>query len=278
MRKKLMLQKLSNSYLDAVNSFQKASKNYINKTVLNSMSEKHMETSDNVQYDEFTNFLRKSNPHYDSSKDRLNVNIYDYNFYENDDNDGSGNVNRNGHYSGNHSGSNDVDEPHYSDYRNIEKEGLQNSIGNKKKRKKYKSSIFTGNKKNDVSEYLLQNNDFIENEKEEYYEEKQFISIKTVDIENEILNQKNKEIKKLHKDIINIQDIYKELFDQINIQGETIDNIDSQIVNTHDSIILSGREIQITRNRYFRNIRCIGYLFIALFILIIIILVVFKII
>ncbi|SBT71147.1 syntaxin, Qa-SNARE family, putative [Plasmodium malariae] len=257
MRMKLMLQKLSNFYLDAVNNFQNVSKNYINKTVLNDLSSRNLDVSDNVEYDSVNNFSRKSSSNYDSSKDKFNVNIYDYNFYENEN------------Y-----------ETPYRNYGSSEFQIEQNAIGGKKKKKKYKNNAFTGHMKNDINEYLLQNDDkYLENEKEEGYSyDKQFVSIKTADIENEILNQKNKEIKQLHKDIINIQELYKELFEQINVQGDNLDNIDSQIINTHDNILMSGREIEITRNRYFRNIRCMGFLVLVLIILIIIILVVFRII
>ncbi|EUD65506.1 hypothetical protein C922_04012 [Plasmodium inui San Antonio 1] len=265
MRMKLMLQKLSNSYVAAVNNFQNASKNYINKTVLNDMLSKNMNaSSNNLEYDSMTNFSRNSDSHYDSSRDTFNVNIYDFNFNENENYDGS--------------------------YGPIPRD-MENASMGKKMKKKYKSNIFTGSKKSEVNEYLLQNDAYDQDggylgsagygtnvDLEDPQQERQFVSIKTVDIENEILSQKNKEIKKLHKDIINIQELYKELFDQVNIQGETIDNIDSQIITTHDNILMSGREIEITRNRYFRNIRCMGFLFFVLIILIIIILVVFRVI
>ncbi|GAW80819.1 hypothetical protein, conserved [Plasmodium gonderi] len=257
-RVKLMLQKLSNSYIEAVNNFQNASKNYINKTVLSDMSLKNVNTSNgNLGYDSFNNFSRNSDSNYDSNRDKFNVNIYDYNFYENENYEGS-----------------------YA----IPTGGLENVKGEKKK-KKYKNNIFTGNKKSEINEYLLQNDGYMENggyednrDLENPVQNEEFISVKTVDIENEILNQKNKEIKKLHKDIINIQELYKELFDQINVQGESIDNIDSQIMTTHDNILLTGREIEITRSRYFRSIRCTGFLIFVLIILLVIILVVFRVI
>ncbi|ANQ08211.1 Uncharacterized protein PCOAH_00023620 [Plasmodium coatneyi] len=265
MRMKLMLQKLSNSYLAAVNNFQSASKNYINKTVLNDMLSKNINpSSNNLEYDSLTNFSRNSDSNYDSSRDKFNVNIYDFNFNENENYDGS--------------------------YAPVPW-GMEKESTGKKMKKKYKSNIFTGNKKSEVNEYLLQNDAYGQEDAylgsggygpnvnlEDPPQEREFVSIKTVDIENEILSQKNKEIKKLHKDIINIQELYKELFDQVNIQGESIDNIDSQIITTHDNILMSGREIEITRNRYFRNIRCMGFLFFVLVILIIIILVVFRVI
>ncbi|KJP86828.1 hypothetical protein AK88_03535 [Plasmodium fragile] len=265
MRMKLMLQKLSNSYIAAVNNFQSASKNYINKTVLNDMLSKNMNTSNNnLEYDSLTNFSRNSDSNYDSSRDRFNVNIYDFNYNENDNYDGS--------------------------YAPLPR-AMENASSGKKTKKKYKSNIFTGSKKTEVNEYLLQNDAYEEDgaylgsvgygsnvNLENPQQDRQFVSVNTVDIENEILSQKNKEIKKLHKDIINIQELYKELFDQVNIQGESIDNIDSQIITTHDNILMSGREIEITRNRYFRSIRCMGFLFFFLIILIIIILVVFRVI
>ncbi|SOS79081.1 syntaxin, Qa-SNARE family [Plasmodium sp. gorilla clade G1] len=255
-RVKLMLQRLSNSYLEAVNNFQKASKNYINKTIMNDLSTKNYNVEENMEYDSLNNFSRKSNSNYDTNIDKYNVNIYDYNFYENN-------------Y-----------ETSYSKYNNsTEFQSVDSTIEEKtyKKKKKYKSNIFTGDKKNEVNEYLLENNNY-EQENNNYGQEKQFVSINTVDIENEILTQKNKEIKKLHKDIINIQELYKELFEQINIQGENIDNIDSQMVNTHDNIMMSGREIEIARNRYFSSLRCTIYLLFLILILVIIILVVFRII
>ncbi|GAB66325.1 hypothetical protein PCYB_091110 [Plasmodium cynomolgi strain B] len=265
MRMKLMLQKLSNSYIGAVNNFQSASKNYINKTVLNDRLSKNVNaSSNNLEYDSLTNFSRNSDSNYDSSRDKFNVNIYDFNFNENENYDGS--------------------------YAPAPR-GMENTSTGKKMKKKYKSNIFTGSKKSEVNEYLLQNDAYGQDDAylgsggygpnvdlEDPQQERQFVSVKTVDIENEILSQKNKEIKKLHKDIINIQELYKELFDQVNIQGESIDNIDSQIITTHDNILMSGREIEITRNRYFRNIRCMGFLFFVLIILIIIILVVFRVI
>ncbi|KMZ80622.1 hypothetical protein PVIIG_04407 [Plasmodium vivax India VII] len=271
MRMKLMLQKLSNSYLAAVNNFQSASKNYINKTVLNDMLSKNMnESGNNLEYDSLTNFSRNSDSNYDSSRDKFNVNIYDFNFNESEN------------YEGSYGPS---------------PRGMENAGAGKKMKKKYKSNIFTGSKKSEVNEYLLQNDAYGQGDPyghedsylgsgaygqdvdlEDPQQERQFVSVKTVDIENEILSQKNKEIKKLHKDIINIQELYKELFDQVNIQGESIDNIDSQIMTTHDNILMSGREIEITRNRYFRNIRCMGFLFFVLIILIVIILVVFRVI
>ncbi|ETB57973.1 hypothetical protein YYC_04747 [Plasmodium yoelii 17X] len=257
-RIKLVMQKLSASYMKAVDNFQKASKNYINKTAINDMSNKNNRRYRNEEYDGYNNFSRKSNFNYDSNRDKLDVNIYDYNFYENEDSD-----------------------TFYKNGPNFEHENLETGFNKKKNynNKKYKNNIFSGDNKNDINEHLLQNNEeYLENEKNEYYNDKQFVSINTTDIEHEILNQKNKEIKKLHGDIINIQELYKELFDQVNIQGETIDNIDSQMVNTHDNIMMSGREIEITRNRYSTSIRCISYLFIILIILVIIILVTFKII
>ncbi|WBY57617.1 syntaxin [Plasmodium yoelii yoelii] len=257
-RIKLVMQKLSASYMKAVDNFQKASKNYINKTAINDMSNKNNRRYRNEEYDGYNNFSRKSNFNYDSNRDKLDVNIYDYNFYENEDSD-----------------------TFYKNGPNFEHENLETGFSKKKNynNKKYKNNIFSGDNKNDINEHLLQNNEeYLENEKNEYYNDKQFVSINTTDIEHEILNQKNKEIKKLHGDIINIQELYKELFDQVNIQGETIDNIDSQMVTTHDNIMMSGREIEITRNRYSTSIRCISYLFIILIILVIIILVTFKII
>ncbi|CRG99917.1 syntaxin, putative [Plasmodium relictum] len=255
-RKKLMLQKLSNSYMNAVNNFQNASKNYINKTILKDSHPNNFSIPDDLEdFNSFNNFSRKSSSNYDSSKDKFNINIYDYNFYDN------------------------KYENNYNSYKSNEFQSIDSTIEEKRKKKKYKNYIFTGNKKNEINEYLLKNDRYIENEKDDNYsQEKQFVSVKTVDIEKEILNQKNKEIEKLHKDIINIQELYKELSEQINIQGDNIDNIDSQIVNTHDNIVMSGREIEIARNRYFRNFKCMFYLFLALLVLIIIILTVLKVI
>ncbi|CXI46849.1 syntaxin, putative [Plasmodium berghei] len=257
-RMKLVMQKLSASYMKAVDNFQKASKNYINKTAINDMANKNNRRYRSEEYETYNNFSRKSNSNYDSNRDKLDVNIYDYNFYENEDSD-----------------------TFYKNEQNFEHENLENGFSKKKNynNRKYKNNIFLGNNKNDVNEHLLQNNEeYLENEKNEYYNDRQFVSINTTDIEHEILNQKNKEIKKLHGDIVNIQELYKELFDQVNIQGETIDNIDSQMVKTHDNIMISGREIEITRNRYSTSVRCISYLFIILIILVIIILVTFRII
>ncbi|CRG96099.1 syntaxin, putative [Plasmodium gallinaceum] len=255
-RKKLMLQKLSNSYMKAINNFQNASKNYINKTTLKYSYPNNFSTPDDLEgFNSFNNFSRNSSSNYDSNQDKFNVNIYDYNFYEN------------------------KYENTYNSYKSNEFQSIDSRIEEKRKKKKYKNNIFTGNKKNEINEYLLQNDTYIENEKDNNYpQEKQFVSVKTVDIEKEILNQKNREIKKLHKDIINIQELYKELSEQINIQGENIDNIDSQIISTHDNIIMSGREIEIARNRYFRNFKCMFYIFIAILVLITIILVVLKVI
>ncbi|CAD2103463.1 hypothetical protein YYG_01667 [Plasmodium vinckei petteri] len=255
-RMKLVMQKLSTSYMKAVDNFQKASKNYINKTTMNEMSNQNNRRYGNEEYESYNNFSRKSNSNYDTNRDKLDVNIYDYNFYENEDSD-----------------------TFYKNGANFEHENLESGYGKKRNSRKYKNNMFSGDNRNDVNEHLLQNNEeYLENEKNEYYNDRQFVSINTTDIEHEILNQKNKEIKKLHGDIVNIQELYKELFDQVNIQGEAIDNIDSHMASTHDHIMMSGREIEITRNRYSTSIRCISYLFIILIILVIIILVAFKII
>ncbi|VWU50260.1 syntaxin, Qa-SNARE family [Hepatocystis sp. ex Piliocolobus tephrosceles] len=249
-RMKLMFQKLSNSYLKSLNKFQIVSEEYIGKTEQTDMKLSNMELGGNLEYTPSNSFSRNSSTRYDSNNDNLNVNIYDYNFYEQDNyNDGFNKNEKN-------------------DISDIES-GLLH--------KKYKKNIFAGNKTDDINEYLLQN-DEINEHGDINSQEKQFVSVKTYDIENEILTQKNNEIKKLHKEIVNIQGLYKDLFDQVNIQGESIDIIDSQIITTHDSIHRAGREIEITRSRYFRNIKCTICLIIFLIFLIIFILVVFKVI
>lgn len=52
-----MLQRLSNSYLEAVNNFQNASKNYINKTIMNDLSTKNYNVEENMEYDSLNNFF-----------------------------------------------------------------------------------------------------------------------------------------------------------------------------------------------------------------------------
>lgn len=225
------------------------------------------------EYIEEKTFERNKRQCNEISSEKVSINIYDYSMAD-------------------HKKS-----TNYDSYKTGEFQSIDSSVQERwrKKNKKYKKSLYNGKKKDEISEYLLQDVDSFDlemnteddniDEKEKKHhgkllqeDPKEFVSVNTVDIESEILQQKNKEIQKLHMDLINIQELYKELSEQINIQGENIDHIDSHIVNTHGNIILSGREIEIARDRYSRGFKCTFYLFFIILFLIIFILILYKVI
>lgn len=295
-QKKQAIRQLSKKYLEAVKNFENESKNFMKQISMKNSLMEDLENSNVIPYDEDETelFTRNSSTAYDSSKEEsISVNIYDYNWgldkYEKANNNKY--VKHNNKRDSNIININDSTSNINRQYKKQKSSGkssefqsVNSTYAEKEKRKFKKNAHMKGDKYKDINEYLLQD-ELREDEidegnvnRENNNDNKQFVSVNTVDIENEILKQKNKEIRKLHKDIINIQELYKELSEHINIQGENLDNIDSQIVNTHQNIVMSGREIEVTRQRYARNSRCLLLILFFLSLLIIIILVVFKVI